>query len=73
MRNMMCARRDDGGGGDDNDDSVQVNGIYFLGMDMYNYSALRAGFTGMCGPQNSTYTVTDIADTFELLSDKNQV
>jgi hypothetical protein len=50
MRNMMCANRDDD---DDGDDSVQVNDTYFLGKDMYNYSELRAGFTGRCGPQNS--------------------
>jgi hypothetical protein len=40
---------------------------------MYHYSALRAVFTGMCGPQNSAQVVSDIVDTFELLFDKNLV
>lgn len=57
MRYMMCAYRDD-----DGVYSVQVNDTYFLGNNMYNYNALKAGFTGMCGPQNSAQVVTDIAD-----------
>lgn len=45
MRNKMCANRDD--------DGVCIVQVNFLGKNMYNYSALKAGFTGMCGPQNS--------------------
>lgn len=48
MRNMMCANRDD-----DGVYNVQVNDTYFLGKNMYNYSALKAAFTGLSGPQNS--------------------
>jgi hypothetical protein len=52
----------DSGDDNDGDECVHVNDTNFVWEDMDNYSGLREVFIGMCGPQNSVQSVTDVVD-----------